>query len=139
MLRTIIIFGLLATALLALFELSKYSMLGQFAGTEVQVVIFGSLFVVLGLILGKQFKRKQEEKHAQPQAQLSPESAGVSKREYEVLEQIAMGKSNKEIAETLFVSESTVKSHVSNLLVKLNARRRTEAVKLAQDMGLLPK
>ncbi|MCB0837618.1 MAG: response regulator transcription factor [Bacteroidetes bacterium] len=62
---------------------------------------------------------------------------GISKREYEVLEQISQGKSNQEIAETLFISENTVKTHVSSLLVKLDAKRRTQAVSHAKEMGIL--
>ena len=65
------------------------------------------------------------------------EKLGISKREYEVLEQIALGKSNKEIADTLFISESTVKTHVSNLLVKLDAKRRTQAVSKAKELSIL--
>ncbi|NND70885.1 MAG: response regulator transcription factor [Rhodothermales bacterium] len=65
------------------------------------------------------------------------EELGISQREYEVLVQIATGKSNKEIADTLFVSESTIKTHVSNLLSKLDARRRTQAVTRAKELRIL--
>ena len=63
---------------------------------------------------------------------------GMSKREFEVLELIAAGLSNQEIAEKLFVSPSTVKTHVSNVLAKLDASRRTEAVARAKELRLLP-
>ena len=62
---------------------------------------------------------------------------GISKREYEVLLQISKGQSNKEIADELFVSESTVKTHVSNLLLKLDAKRRTQAIQKAKNMGII--
>ena len=65
------------------------------------------------------------------------EELGLSNREYEVLEQIAQGLSNKEIAEKLFVSESTVKTHVSNLFIKLDAQRRTQAIQIAKESGIL--
>jgi len=65
------------------------------------------------------------------------EALEISKREYEVLQQIASGLSNKEIGEKLFLSESTVKTHVSNLLVKLNAKRRTQAIQIAKDYQIL--
>ncbi len=61
----------------------------------------------------------------------------ISKREYEVLINVAEGYSNNEIAEKLFVSENTVKTHVSNILAKLNVKRRTEAVKQAKDYGII--
>ena len=63
---------------------------------------------------------------------------GISKREYEVLELIAQGLSNQEIAEKLFVSLNTVKTHSSNLFMKLEARRRTEAIRRAKELRLLP-
>ncbi|WP_318312157.1 response regulator transcription factor [Flagellimonas crocea] len=63
---------------------------------------------------------------------------GISKREYEVLVQISKGFSNKEIADVLFLSESTIKTHVSNLLVKLDSKRRTQAIQKAKDLHILP-
>ena len=61
----------------------------------------------------------------------------ITNREYEVLQYIAEGLSNQEIAKKLFLSESTIKTHVSNLLIKLNAKRRTEAVKLAKTQNII--
>ncbi|MBO0799520.1 MAG: response regulator transcription factor, partial [Blastocatellia bacterium] len=63
---------------------------------------------------------------------------GISKREYEVLELMAQGLSNQEIADKLFVSLNTVKTHSSNLFMKLDARRRTQAIHRAKELGLLP-
>src|SRR5678816_1519174 len=63
---------------------------------------------------------------------------GISKREYEVLELIALGLSNQEIAEKLFVSTSTVKTHVSNVHAKLDARRRTQAIQRAKELRIIP-
>ncbi|MCV4600246.1 LuxR C-terminal-related transcriptional regulator, partial [Escherichia coli] len=57
---------------------------------------------------------------------------------YEVLELIAAGHSNQEIAEKLFVSTSTVKTHVSNVLSKLDARRRTQAIQRAKELRIIP-
>jgi DNA-binding NarL/FixJ family response regulator len=63
---------------------------------------------------------------------------GISRREYEVLELIAAGHSNQEIADKLFVSTSTIKTHVSNVLAKLDASRRTEAIAKAKEMRIIP-
>ena len=65
------------------------------------------------------------------------EELGISPREYQVLELISKGHSNKEVGDKLFLSESTIKTHVSNLLVKLDAKRRTEAVKKARTLNIL--
>ena len=63
---------------------------------------------------------------------------GITPRELEILAQIAAGLSTREIAEKLFVSENTVKTHSSRLFDKLNAKRRTQAVQIAKDAGLIP-
>ena len=63
---------------------------------------------------------------------------GITPREQEILELIANGLSNREIAEKLFVSENTVKTHSSRLFDKLSARRRTQAVQLGKELGLIP-
>lgn len=64
-------------------------------------------------------------------------SLEITDREYEVLQLISKGLSNKEIASQLFLTESTIKTHVSNLLVKLNAKRRTQAIQVAQELNIL--
>ena len=66
------------------------------------------------------------------------ESLGITPRELEILELIAQGLSNKEIAERVFVSENTVKTHSSRVFDKLGARRRTQAVQLGKDLRLIP-
>jgi LuxR family maltose regulon positive regulatory protein len=63
--------------------------------------------------------------------------APLTDRELEVLELLAAGSSNQQIADRLFVALVTVKKHVSNLLTKLGAANRTEAVARARGLGLL--
>jgi NarL family two-component system response regulator LiaR len=66
------------------------------------------------------------------------EDLGITRRELEILELIAEGMSNREIAEKLYVSENTVKTHSSRVFDKLGARRRTQAVQFGKEFGLLP-
>jgi len=66
------------------------------------------------------------------------EELSITRRELEVLELIAQGLSNREIAGKLYVSENTVKTHSSRVFDKLGARRRTQAVQLGKELGLLP-
>ncbi|HEY2422534.1 MAG TPA: response regulator transcription factor [Chthoniobacterales bacterium] len=61
----------------------------------------------------------------------------MSEREIEVLKLMAQGKSNKEIAAALFISEGTVKSHGKSIFTKMNVRSRTEAVAEATRRGFL--
>ena len=65
-------------------------------------------------------------------------SLGVTDREFAVLELLAGGQSNKEIARSLDISPNTVKSHVLKLFEKLQAQRRTQAVQKAKELGLIP-
>ena len=70
-----------------------------------------------------------------PQARAS---LGLSERELEVLHELAAGRANKEIAARLHVSPNTIKTHVANLFAKLGARRRTEAIRRARELGIVP-
>lgn len=63
---------------------------------------------------------------------------GVSKRELEVLQLMARGYSNQEIAAHLFVSLNTIKTHTSNLFLKMDVKRRTQAIEKAKRLGLIP-
>jgi ATP/maltotriose-dependent transcriptional regulator MalT len=62
----------------------------------------------------------------------------ITPRELEILGLIAGGLSNREIAARLFVSENTVKTHSSRVFDKLGAKRRTQAVQLGKELGLIP-
>ena len=106
------------------------------------------LFAALGIWLGLKLTRKKEVVVVkevpvpanQPFA-LNEERlkvSGITRRELEILELIAQGMSNREIADKLFVSENTVKTHSSRLFDKLSARRRTQAVQIGKEMGLIP-
>jgi ATP/maltotriose-dependent transcriptional regulator MalT len=66
------------------------------------------------------------------------ERSGLSKRELEVLQLMSQGHSNAEIAERLFVSLNTIKTHSSNIFLKLDAKRRTQAIEIAKKLSLIP-
>lgn len=144
---TILRYGLLVVALLILTQLSRYSLFQQGTAAEVPVIIFAISFIILGGYLGKHFLGKPAQNKTQvlthdpvitkEQNQELLASFDLRKREMEVLQLIEEGLSNKEIAERLFLSESTIKTHVSNLLSKLHVKRRTQAVAKAREIGLL--
>lgn len=69
--------------------------------------------------------------------ELELQRLGISKREHEVLELMAKGLSNQEIADKLFVSLNTIKTHSSNLFLKLEVSRRTQAVQKAKELRLI--
>ena len=106
--------------------------------TSIELIIAIVAIVFLGLGLYINARREAATPNA-PQG-VDPrkiEELGISKREYEVLIEISNGLSNKEIGEKLYISESTIKTHVSNLLVKLNAKRRTQAIQKAKELQIL--
>ena len=72
-----------------------------------------------------------------PSAGRSQGAYGLTRRELEVLAEVATGRTNREIAEALFISESTAGVHVSNILGKLGVSTRTEAARVALDQGLV--
>lgn len=95
-------------------------------------------FLVLGVLVGVRLMRRPPaaaEQDGNPQAQAA---LGISPRELTVLQELAAGHSNKEIAERLHVSPHTVKTHIANLFDKLGARRRTEAIRKARELGIVP-
>lgn len=107
------------------------------------------LFTVVGVWAGLKLTRKKEIVVVKEVAVLVDrdnfvlnenllKQLGISKREYEVLELIAAGHSNQQIADKLFVSLNTIKTHSSRLFEKLEVSRRTQAVEKAKTLGLIP-
>lgn len=134
--KTILVFGLLILALLLLFQFSKYAVISGDLKVELVVAAIAIVFFFIGVYINKKSLHK-------PTSNLEGinhkkiKELDISNREYEVLQKIAEGLSNKEIADSLFLSESTIKTHVSNLLLKLDAKRRTQAVKKAKSFQIL--
>ena len=135
-LRTALVFALIIIAILLLFRLSAYTLLSRSLSTEFVLAAVAIVFFLIGLYVNR--RAQQKEVRNDPEADTAKiEELGLSKREYEVLKEIDKGLSNKQIADRLFVSESTVKTHVSNVLLKLDAKRRTQAIRVAKQMGIL--
>jgi DNA-binding CsgD family transcriptional regulator len=133
--KTIFVFGSIIIAVLLLFQLSKYSLIsGDFTLEFVMVIIAVSFFIIGVYVYRKLYPKPSEVKEID---QKKIKSLEITDREYEVLQLISQGLSNKEIASQLFLTESTIKTHVSNLLVKLNAKRRTQAVQIAKSLNIL--
>ncbi len=97
----------------------------------VVILVFSVLLTAL-IVGGRYFSRRAQriKIRSAAQAQLNP-------RQADVLALLAEGLSNRQIGERLFIAESTVKKHVSDLFVKLGAQRRTQAVKIARAAGLI--
>lgn len=136
--KTILVFSALIIALLVLFQLSQYSVTSGNWKIEFVIAGIAVIFFLIGIYMNK--KSLQKEPHNNVSVTIDEEkitALGISKREYEILGKIHEGLSNKEIAEQLFISESTVKTHVSNLFVKLDAKRRTQAIQKAKEYEII--
>ncbi|MFK7831884.1 MAG: response regulator transcription factor [Winogradskyella sp.] len=134
--KTILVFALLIFALLLLFQFSKYAVISGDLNSEFAIAIIAIVFFFIGVYINKKSLRKQTNTTLEINHKKISDLE-ISKREYEVLLGISEGLSNKEIGERLFISESTIKTHVSNLLSKLNAKRRTQALQIAKDLNII--
>ena len=148
-----LIYGLTGGVLIAVLKLIEFRFLVVEHSLEIYGGLIALLFAGLGIWLGLKLTRKKEvvllkevvrevrvpvpdEPFSVNEMQLK--QLGITKRELEILELIAHGMSNREIAEKLFVSENTVKTHSSRLFDKLSAKRRTQAVQIGKENGLIP-
>jgi len=138
--RTIIIYGLAMAALLGLLKVVEYKYFVRDIPLEFYVGVVAIMFTALGIWAGLRLTRPKVIDRSGPFVldESALQRLGISKREHEVLGLIAAGLSNQDIADKLFVSTSTVKTHVSNVLAKLDAGRRTEAVARAKQLGIIP-
>jgi DNA-binding CsgD family transcriptional regulator len=146
--RHIFIYGLVGGLLIFLLKVVEYRFLVIEHSIEIYGGLVAALFAGLGIWLGLKLTRNKEkivikevpitapERFTLNQSRLA--ELGITPRELEILGLIARGLSNREIAEQLFVSENTVKTHSSRLFDKLSARRRTQAVQLGKEFGLIP-
>lgn len=144
-----LIYGLSGGVLIVVLRLIEFRFLVVEHSMEIYGGLIAILFAAVGIWLGLKLTRKKEVvvvKEVTVPAAVQPfalnegrlKDLGITKRELEILELIAHGMSNREIAEKLFVSENTVKTHSSRLFDKLSAKRRTQAVQIGKEMGLIP-
>ena len=146
-----LIYGATGGILIVILRLVEFRFLIVEHSIEIYGALIAALFAAVGIWLGLKITKKEEvvllkevvrevpvvaEPFAINEAQLR--ERGITKRELEILELIAQGMSNREIADKLFVSENTVKTHSSRLFDKLSAKRRTQAVQIGKEIGLIP-
>jgi len=149
--KHILIYGVCGGLLIVLLKLIEYRFLVVEHMTEIYGGLVAAVFAGLGIWLGLKLTKNKETvtvnvvkevlvTGAPPFTLNEPRlrELGITPREHEILELIAGGLSNREIAEKLFVSENTVKTHSSRLFDKLNAKRRTQAVQIGKELGLIP-
>ncbi len=136
----ILIYGLLLAFTLVVLKYFEYRYVQQDLTTEVYLGIVALIFSGLGIWMGRNLTNRKPEVdpvEAIDTDLINFKSYGLSHREYEVLQFMALGLTNQEIADKLFISLPTVKSHSSKLFTKLNVKRRTQAVMKGKELNLL--
>jgi NarL family two-component system response regulator LiaR len=160
--KIVLLYGLLGGLLIAALKAVEYRFLVVEHSLEIYGGLVALMFATLGIWLGLKLTRTREvtivrevpvriEVPVPVEGPVTPpasatftrdearrEQLGITPRELEILEAIAAGLSNREIAERLFVSENTVKTHASRLFDKLGVNRRTQAVHEGKRLGLIP-
>lgn len=145
--KHVLLYGLLGGALIAVLKAIEYRYLVAERSVEIYAGLIAGIFAVSGIWLGRRLTRVREtvvvrEVPAPTGPFVVDEQKlgelGITPRELEILTLMAAGLSNREIASKIFVSENTVKTHSKRVFDKLGARRRTQAVQLGKEFGLLP-
>jgi DNA-binding CsgD family transcriptional regulator len=130
------IYGALLAAGTLILQWLDYLRLARVHSGDVYIFLIAVLFLGLGIFVGTRVRAPPPSRaEGNPQAQAS---LRISPSELLVLQEIANGRSNKEIASRLNISPNTVKTHAARLFDKLGAKRRTDAVNKARELGIVP-
>lgn len=153
--KHIIIYGCCLALLLLLLQWAEYKLLIIDHATEVYITLIAILFTMLGIWLAAKLMKPKTEIRTETvvvekEVYISRsenesfipnngmiERLGISERELEVLHLVAAGYSNQEIAEKLFLSLHTIKTHTSRLFEKLDVKRRTQAIEKAKRLNII--
>jgi NarL family two-component system response regulator LiaR len=133
--KTILTYGLVLAIGILLYQYLQYKLIVKDLGTELFVGVIGLIFLIVGIWMGISWGKNKLPASLKSNTALA-EKMGISTRELEVWKLIVEGKTNKEIADGLFVSVNTIKTHVSNLYSKLDVQRRTQAVQKARELKM---
>ena len=146
--KAVLVYGLCGGLLILVLRLIEYRFLVVEHSSGIYEGLIAAFFATLGIWLGFTIRRRREvvvvrEVQVPVRGPFAVNTAkmqelGITPRELEILQLIADGLSNREIAGRLFVSENTVKTHSSRLFDKLGANRRTKAVQMSKALGLIP-
>ena len=135
--KMIVLYALALAAGAFLLQWLEYTYITRIFSGELYAILIAVLFTALGIWVGNRLTAKK------PEAPFAPNdkaiaSLGISPREIDVLELLADGQSNKEIARSLSVSPNTVKTHLAKLYEKLEVSRRTQAIARARELRMIP-
>ncbi|WP_421932295.1 response regulator transcription factor [Phenylobacterium sp.] len=137
MTRAILLWALVLAAGAFALQWMEYQFLARVFPLKIYIAMIGLAFAAGGVWVGWRLNARQTTGAFEPNT-AAIAALGLTRQEVRVLERLAAGQSNKEIARTLGVSPNTVKTHAARLFAKLEVSRRTQAVRKARDLRLLP-
>lgn len=147
--RHLLLYGILLAVLVLALKWLQWKFLILDNSMDIYIGLIAVFFTILGIWVATQLVKPKVEKLiiekevyiTKPQAFSIDEEAlkklNLSSREYEVLQLLAKGYSNAEIARSLFLSVSTVKTHVSNLFFKMDVKSRTQTIEKAKRLRII--
>lgn len=159
--KTLLIYGLFLGVISIVLKATEYWFWVKLNAFEIYGGLIALIFLGVGIWLGIRLNEKNKEKlnlNEENRVDVSAfraiptlgteggsiiidekiiDKLGISKREYEVLKLLGTGMSNQEIADALFVSQNTVKTHTSRLFEKLAVKNRTQAILKSKELGII--
>ena len=138
LLRIVLVWALVLAAGAFALEWLRYQYFIRLFSPQLYVGIVGTVFAAGGVWLGWRLSARAQPVPEFVRNEAALKSLGLTGQEARVLEQLAAGKSNKEIALALGLSPNTVKTHTANLYAKLEVGRRSQAVNRARELQILP-
>lgn len=154
--KNILLYAAAMAAILLLLQWMQFRLLIVDHATEIYITGIAIIFTLIGIWLAKKLTRPKTEiiketvvvekevtVYRSTQEPFSPDTKmigqlGISQREMGVLQLMATGATNQEIADQLFVSLNTIKTHTSRLFEKLDVKRRTQAIEKAKRLNIIP-
>jgi DNA-binding CsgD family transcriptional regulator len=137
--RTIIVYGLVLAAAATALQWLEYRHVAHAFSTEIYVALLAVFFITLGGWAGHRLTapaRASTGRFERNDAAIR--SLGLSRRECEILDALAAGETNKELARRLGISPNTVKTHLARIYAKLEVQRRVQAIEKARLLALIP-
>ena len=134
--KDLFIYGLIALSVIIVIKGVEYSLSMRVGNPGLFLAVGAGLFIILGIFIARQLYFDGRSSGRTEIRRTTAEELGLSKRESDVLELVIAGMSNQEIADKLFISVPTVKTHLSNIYSKLDVSRRTQAVQKAIELGI---
>lgn len=135
--KHILRYGFLTGAFLVLFKALEAAFYSRFLSLDMYLLILGGICIGIGVFAGIRSTSGRKSTVTKEPLPSEPVDSPLSKREHEILLLIAEGYSNQQIADKLFISLNTTKTHLKNIYQKLDVKRRTEALFRARELGII--